>query len=81
MRSQIADGLEVLAQKSLDFKHIISLNVSQHNVPVDYNKGIVDVSETGDVALISLVLLSLMVVSSCTASTCSVLLSFIVSNT
>lgn len=73
MRSQIADGLGVLAQKSLDFEHIISRNVSQHNVPVDYNKGIVDVSETGDVVLVSLALLSLMAVSSCTASTCSVL--------
>lgn len=81
MRSQIADGLGVLAQKSLDFKHIISLNISQHNVPVDYNKHIVDDSETGDVVLVSLVLLSLMAVSSCTASTSSVLLSFIVSNT
>ena len=81
MRSQIADGLGVLAQISLDFKHIISLNISQHNVPVAYNKHIVDISETGDVVLVSLVLLSLMAVSSCTASTCSVLLSFIVSNT
>lgn len=73
MRSQIADSLGVLARKSLDFKHLISLNVSQHSVPVDYNKCIVDVSETGDVVLVSLVLLSLMAVSSCTASTCSVL--------
>lgn len=73
MRSRIADGLGVLAQKSLDFKHVISPDVSQHNVPVDYDKGIVDISENGDVVLISLVLLSLVVVSSRTVYTCSVL--------
>lgn len=73
MRSRIADGLGVLAQKSLDFKHVISPNVSQHKVPVDYDKGIVDISENGDVVLVSLVLLSLVVVSSCTVYTCRVL--------